>query len=1232
MKTKEEKWIQKETHQKEKVKTLAKKHNISEIAVKLLLTRINEEDFDDFLSSEEKNLYPAKKLKNVDKAVERILMAVKSNENITIFGDYDVDGTTGTSIFIKALNKLKNMLNSSSKIDYYIPSRKEGYGLNESALEKLAKNNELIITVDLGVSEGELIKQFSNKVDIIVTDHHTIDKEKFPTKAYTVINAKQGKYPDENICGSLTAYKVSERLFQKVTSRESLKLTEIIPDTLELAIVATVADSVQLLNENRTIVKKYINLLESPSNLGLKALMSKLTHLDVIDEGTIGFGIGPLINAVNRMTNNVGEVVELFTTHNKDRIVELAEKFAELNDQRKDETIEQQNIIEKIIEENNLQKDNVIIVGGENVKVSLAGIIASRIAEKYTRPTIVIDLNTLKGSARSINDINVYDIIYNNQKHLSSFGGHEMAAGLSIEEGKIDLFREEINNWVEKNCDLSKFQGIVKYDMEINLEENNLDLMRDFSKLKPFGSANESPVFLSKKVKVADVIYLSEGKHVKLMLQKDDLIVDALMWYKGDETSERLQDLDMKNLWADMIYSPEINYYRGKSVQLNIDKIQFYEAEEESDEVEVFLQKMIKQKNIMGKEKYRGIEEVASFNTKIVGVSFDNRQEHIMEISDSDLARNNQIELKREPENEYDENAILVLYEGKDLGYLNKDLAKKIAPKMDEGVEYNAIIEQITDNYESENGYYGVNVSVYTSEEEKNTKGKLEHREKFKKEFSELNYWESIKRLKTLFLGEDAELYEEQKQALKELNNNNSMLTIMGTGRGKSIIFQLYAAYVALKENKNSIFVYPLKALINDQKDSIRKMMKPLGISVRLANGDLSKKQKDELFDDMQKNNVDIVLATPEFLNYYKMVMKNNNTKFLVVDEGHYLAKNRSGYKSLDKTVEYLNVEKVYITTATCPNKYYTKINKKFSIEKLVKDTHTRENLKIVDKRDELDVEMKKDYLKKLLYTDQKTIVYFNSKRQAMDTMEVLHKESENNYKVGFYHGDMTRNERKKVEGWFKEGKINMIMATSAFGEGVNIKDIRHIVLYHPNFTTTDFNQQSGRGGRDGKESKIHMIFNEEDYELNESIVNIKFPRQKLIAILLEILKIKFKKRNELVMKEKTIIHYCNKYLNGEKTSEMELETAFKIVEEAGIITFFRKEEDDGNQYIIKDWDLTSRKKSSIVKTPSYLEGKAFKEDFELFKEFMREASLKEIISGIQQPIFPSKIKKEKVI
>jgi len=1232
MKINKEKWIQKKQYNDKKIRKLSKEHDLSEIAVKLLLSRIKEKDFKEFLSSEEKDLYPAKKLKNVDNAVNKIISVVDNNENITIFGDYDVDGTTGTSIFVKSIKKLIENKNSTSNIKYYIPSRKEGYGLNEEAVKKIAKNNRLIITVDLGISEGELIADIVDQYDIdfLVTDHHTIDKEKFPNKAYTVVNAKQGEYPDPNICGALTAYKVCERLYQKINNDDLIRLVDIIPDTLELAMVATIADSVELLDENRVIVKKYIGLLENPVNPGLKALMNTLTYTDVIDEGTVGFNIGPLINAVNRMTNTVSEVVELLTSFDKERVKELAEKFAELNFLRKKETIEQQNIIDKQIEKKKLYEDNVIVVGDKNIKVSLAGIIASRIAEKYSRPTIIIDLTTFKGSARSINDINVYDIIYNNQDFLDSFGGHEMAAGLSIKEGQLKSFRNALNSWVKENCDLSKFKGVIKYDMELKLNDNNLELMNELFKLKPFGSANESPMFYSSKVKVADIIYLSEGKHVKLMLQQDDLIMDALMWYKGDEVSLELEDIDLKKLCIDIIYSPEINYYREKTVQLNIKKFKFYEDEKEEDKIEAFLQKMINQKNIMGKEKYRGIEEVPSFNTKLVGVSFDNRQEHIKRISDNRLNKNNELELKRQPKNPYDENAILVLYEGKDLGFLNKDLAKKIAPKIDKGVEYKSIIEQITDGYENKDGYYGVNVSVYTSEKENHTNSKLNNRRKFEKEFNGLSFSESINKLTRLFLGEKAELYPEQQNALNNLHKSNRVMSIMGTGRGKSIIFQLYAAFIALKENKNSIFVYPLKALINDQKESIRKMMDPLGISVRLANGDLSKNQKDELFEDMQNNNIDIVLATPEFLNYYKSLMKNNNTKLLVIDEGHYLAKSRSGYKELHKTIDFLNVEKVYITTATCPNKYFKIINKKLSINTLVQDKHTRTNLNIVDKRNKLKDEDKIDYLKHLLYKDEKVIAYFNSKRQAMDVMEVLHKETDNKYKVGFYHGDMTRNERKKVEEWFRKGKINMIMATSAFGEGVNIKDIRHIVLYHPNFTTTDFNQQSGRGGRDGEKAYIHMIFNEEDFELNESIVNIKFPRKKLIYLLTKIMQVKFKENNKIKIKEKVIIHYCNKSLTSKRTSEMELETALKILEEAGVITFFKKETEDGSFYIFKEWNPSNYKSDRLSKTPSFLEGKAFRNEYLEFKKFISNANSKKIINSIQKPIFPS-IKKEKI-
>jgi len=562
-------WVLKE-FDKNRVVEISKEFNISPLSSIILYNRGIRESAEiaKFLSCDLENLHDPYLLKDMDKAVSRIKEAQANNEKITIYGDYDVDGITSIAILYKHLTSM------GFEVEYYVPDRiQEGYGVNRDALDKIKENGtRVVITVDTGITavdETEYAKSIG--MDIIITDHHEC-KETIPN-AYAAIDPKRKdcKYPFKNLAGVGVAFKLIQAL------DENASVDALIEKYADLVCLGTVADISPLVDENRIIVTKGLAKFRNTENIGLKALIDvSITNNKAITTSSIGYILAPRINASGRLGCAVRSV-EMFLTSDKEKAYELANSLCEENIIR--QQTEQKMFAEALeyIENNpQIKDDQVLVIAHENWHHGIVGIVSSKITEKFYRPSILfaIDGDEAKGSGRSISGFNLFGALENSSDILEKFGGHELAAGLSIKTENIEKFRAAINSQKMNKVDETSLIPTVSIDAVIKPSYITMDTVDEINKLHPFGVDNPLPVFAVRNIKIHKISTMSENKHLRMTLLKDGKFFDAVGFGMG-EYYNHLKEGD----FVEVAFGLDINDYKGfKNIQLILKDIKLVDV------------------------------------------------------------------------------------------------------------------------------------------------------------------------------------------------------------------------------------------------------------------------------------------------------------------------------------------------------------------------------------------------------------------------------------------------------------------------------------------------------------------------------------------------------------------------------------------------------------------------------------------------------------------------------
>ena len=546
-------------------KAVGEKYGIDQVTARIIRNRdiIEDADIAKYLHPDLSDLYSPHLMKDMDRLIEILHKKITEKKSIRIIGDYDIDGIESSYILLKGLQRV------GAIVSVAIPDRmKDGYGVNESLITKAKEDGiDTIITCDNGIAALDAIAYAKEEgLTVLVTDHHDIPYQEedgvrsyLRSQADAIVNPKQKEcgYPFAGICGAVVAWKVIQALYEacKIPAEEAMVF-------LENAAFATVGDVMDLIDENRIIVKYGLEQMRHTRNLGLQALIQqKEVQADRLSAYHLGFVLGPCINASGRLDTAVRSL-KLLLSDQKESAIILATELADLNEERKQMTADGLDAAVEMIQAQALDQQKVMVVYLKDLHESLAGIVAGRIRELYHHPVFVLTKaeDGVKGSGRSIETYSMYEELCKCQDLFTKFGGHKMAAGLSIPEEKVQEFTERIN----ANATLTEDDFIPKIliDVPMPLAYVNRQLVEELKVLEPFGKGNAKPVFADKNIRIRDKRIVGKNRNVVKLTIQDMAGGTYPAVYFGDAET-MMQFLETKDVIS-IVYYPEINSYMGR--------------------------------------------------------------------------------------------------------------------------------------------------------------------------------------------------------------------------------------------------------------------------------------------------------------------------------------------------------------------------------------------------------------------------------------------------------------------------------------------------------------------------------------------------------------------------------------------------------------------------------------------------------------------------------------------
>jgi single-stranded-DNA-specific exonuclease len=636
----------------------------------------------------------------------------------------------------------------------------------------------------------------------------------------------------------------------------------------------------------------------------------------------------------------------------------------------------------------------------------------------------------------------------------------------------------------------------------------------------------------------------------------------------------------------------------------------------DGDDIDRIVERLFAKSDEYLRDPYSTIADASHFHTKIAGVSFEGRQDVI-----AGLRAGAPLDLVREPDNPHDRNAIAVHYGNLQLGFFNRRLAARIAPVIDAGMRYRARVASLTGgpHREAQDGpakHRGVNLFV-----ERESSAALRARSRGGAPADGRSTEATADAVRLALIG-NAYPHDAQCAVLERIEAGQNTLAVLGTGRGKSFIFQFSAALRAFAGSGKTLVVYPLRALANDQYEALRRSLEPLGLRCFRANGSIEDDERADLFAALREGAWDLVLATPEFLEFHREALRGAGAPALaVIDEAHHLheSRHRPAYGRLAETIASLGNPQVLALTATAGDEAFRRIVEELRIDAWVIDPTIRENLHVVDARGTRD---KHAYLAELFARDsgqrsRRAIVYCNSRNEATAVARRLRKGLRND--VAFYHAKMPNSDRLEVERLFREGRLRVVVATSAFGEGIDLPDVADVVLYHLNFDFGEFNQQAGRAGRNGEPASIHLLFGQKDRALNEYLIDLDAPPLPLLREL-------YRKMKSLAGPStgsgKSVVRGGDAAIAGildiDRVRDRTIAAAVRIFADCALMEVG---EDDDGRYLRF---LPVSDRVDMERNERFAEGEAIREAFGRFAEVALSAQADTLERIINRPIYPS--------
>ncbi|MGV8082396.1 MAG: single-stranded-DNA-specific exonuclease RecJ [Coriobacteriia bacterium] len=1138
-------------------------------------------------------------------AAERVAAAVKAGERILVFGDFDLDGVSAAAVACRGLRAM------GGRVDAIVPHRfREGYGLSPAAMERvIALRPSLVVTVDCGVSSASEVAALAARgIDVVVTDHHE-PGESLPAGVPVAdprLDAE--RCPSRDLAGAGVALKLVQ------AAGALLGFPEAWRELTDLAALGTVADVVPLLGENRALVADGVARIRREPRVAIAALAAvAATSLEGFSAESIAFALAPRLNAAGRMADPA-TALDLLMTDDPLAAEEYSRQLDELNRMRQ-ATETDLFAAALALAERVYQGERALVLAGEGWHEGVKGIVASRLVATFGVPVLMFSIvdGEARGSGRSVGSVDLFAAVGSCKDLFTRFGGHAAAVGCSLPVDRLDALRSRLCAYLAELPE-AQFATPLRIDAEIPLVEAGVDLAAELNLLAPFGHSNPVPVLTTRGVFMNGRQRVGKlANHLRFTAFDGAASIPAIAFRCAD-----IDQLAEQDAPVDLAYEVVADEWRGRArAQLRVRDFARRAVASDAPARELVESLFAQADAILAREEYAGIEDAESFHTKLAGVTFEGRQELL-----GHLAPGTPLRLERQPGNPHDPNACALRDpRGEQVGFLNRRLAAALAPVIDAGAAYDIEVTDITGGEEGKALGVNVLVSRRGSTGDEDAENVAAQRALRRAELSALPAEELDSELARSFIG-DRRLHEAQVRSLAHLAAGESTLAVMATGRGKSLIFHLHAARAALRQGRASVFVYPLRALVADQAFHLSEVFTAVGLEVRTITGETSQTERDESFSALAEGRLDVVLTTPEFLDIHATrFAQTGRVGFVVVDEAHHVgmarAGNRPSYARLSSALEVLGNPIVLAVTATADDDNARAIRTTLGITSTVLDPTVRENLLVEDRRELAD---KDAYLLALAARPEKTVVYVNSRDQSVKLARMIRKRvPEIAMRTAFYNGGLSRSVRHAVEHAFRASEVSLVVSTSAFGEGVNIPDIRNVVLYHLPFNSVEFNQMSGRAGRDGAVARIHLLFGPRDARINEKILSSLAPGRDDLAALYTVLRELAATQGEgFEITNAELAERCRRVNRACMLDESGVSSGLGILRELGFVR------GEGYGAYRRLTFTPGTAKVDLESSVRYAEGKEEIEAFSAFKAWALEASPEELLARFNRPILPS--------
>ncbi len=1079
-----------------------------------------------FLSpSLERDCHDPAVVPGLSEVADKVQSVMEAGGRILVFGDFDVDGISATALAVRGLRML------GARADGLIPHRyDEGYALSEAAVRRgvEAFHPDLVVTVDCGIAcDAEVAAMLDAGLDVCITDHHEAGAH--VPRGVPVADSKLDRAcPSFDLAGAGVALKLVAMLGQRL-GRPGLW-----HELVDLAALGTVSDIMPLTSENRAIVAAGLERMRTAPRPGIAALAAvSKTDLPSVTATRLSFSLIPRMNAAGRM-GDATLAFDLLMSDDMCGAQGLAARLDEVNTQRKAaEACLLEQVQSALAQDPALTEEPVIIVAGEGWHEGVKGIVASRLAREYKKPTIIftIEGGSARGSGRTYGELNLFELASSAQDLYERFGGHVAAIGLTLPAEKLPELRRRL----AAQCAGMGRAGAAPapaVDAQVRLSDCTLAAFEELTRLEPFGNINRSPLFALPHVFLEHRSAIGKtGTHFRYEAADGLSRVTGIYFNAPD-----LEALVNCRSMCDIVFEPQIDEWQGRKTA-----------------------KLMTRKMLVS-----GLPDAPSVQSPL-----DARMRELLDMPDGGADGGG-------------EGAGRGVVAGEDA----PDAVRVGGPAA------------FSDGEKGEGGEEG----SYA----------------LRAKWAALPADALDDALREELVGGCA-LHDAQSRALESLAARQSTLAVMATGRGKSLVFHLHAARLALTRGAASVFVYPLRALVADQIHHLKDSYARFGLEVRLLTGETPQTVRREVYAGLAAGEVDVVLTTPEYLCLHAdELAASSRIGFLVVDEAHHIGMSRAGnrpaYAELGQAAKRLGDPCVLAATATAPDAAAQAICSSLSISKLVVDASVRANLRLDDRRD---LANREDYLACIVATKAKCVAYVNSRDAAQSLARMLrHRLPALAPRVAFYHAGLSKADRATIEQAFRAGELSCIVATSAFGEGIDIPDIEHVVLFHMPFSDIEFNQMSGRAGRDGREAWVHLLYGYADARINERILEALAPSRDTMARLYRALAAAAQKAREDGCAEFRVSD-AQLAEGAGKAAPESAATALSVFAELG----FLQVEGDAHERVVRMADNPAH--AQLSASVRYREGIGQVEEFSAFRTWALSADEQTLLARFTHPILP---------